>query len=418
MTAQIITPPFKKISIFDAPTLIIFGDSRVANCNRVSAVNIGSTLISWHEWANALSQQSMKLLRNAGVGGDTTTAMLARVNSDVIVYRPKFCAVLGGQNDSLDTPSAVLSTYNNLVNIYQALNNADIYVIALSELPDSTGSTAHKKGKQALNAKLAAYWRFRRGGEYVDIYRAIVDPLQTNSNPISSPQTTADGIHPNLYGALKIGQVLAPVYQRLAATRSYPLLSALQDRLDDNSMSLNACRNGLFQGTSGTITTGFSGSIANNWNTFRVGGGTGVMSLNARSDGFGNNQRLVAAATAAADSAGFQINSLGAFASFAAGQIWFADAEVTITNPINLAALELSLGFAGGGGPNTQAFTYVAGYGNGVYSENIGPVVYRTPDLLLPAGTYTGAAINITAYFTAPGSAQIDVGRVGVWGPL
>ena len=78
-------------------TTILLGDSIMANgCNPIAPVNTGPATGAfrifddrcWFEWANILSGHVWSVIRNAGIGGQTSAQILARVQSDVIAYAP------------------------------------------------------------------------------------------------------------------------------------------------------------------------------------------------------------------------------------------------------------------------------------------------------------------------------------------
>lgn len=89
-----------------AGTWICFGDSITEG---------NGPIPGYFALASVLSGQQLRLVRNAGIGGNTTAQMLARVQADVVAYAPAYCIVLGGTNDS---SVAVSVTQANLTAIY------------------------------------------------------------------------------------------------------------------------------------------------------------------------------------------------------------------------------------------------------------------------------------------------------------
>lgn len=395
-----------------ANTLVAFGDSITANCNQIGSTSvIGSNSMSWIESANAQAGSPMVLLANLGVSGNTTTQMLARV-STVVAYSPRFCLVLGGQNDSLSSTGTVTTSYNNLVSIYQALMAAGIYVIAVSVLPDSQGVTDQSKAKLRLNALLLQYWRGRRGGEFVDLYRTVNDPLQPGGNAIGSPDfALADGIHPSVNGAWKMGTALAPVFTRLSSGLAYPLVSSQLDNLRDNVLSRNVCNNPLFSGTGGTVGTSITGTVADRWTTSIASGATAVASLVDEPSGYGKMQRMAVTAASGASTCELAMSNLAAFETFTAGNSYMISAAVNITSPVNLSCLRAKLVV---GGASVAVFEYASGYDNGRLQTTKSGLVYVSMPLTLPAGTYSSAGLYFTSYFGAAGSVTFDVSRVSV----
>ena len=76
-------------------TFIPLGDSRVANGG------VGNFTLA-RGWYNHLSAQMggrLSILRNAGVSGQTSTQILARLTTDVISYKPNWCLIMCTVND-------------------------------------------------------------------------------------------------------------------------------------------------------------------------------------------------------------------------------------------------------------------------------------------------------------------------------
>lgn len=70
-------------------------------------------------WANAYLAQRFKTVYNAGIGGNTTTQMLAHVNADVL-SRPSYWVIFEpGQND-MTNDFAVATTIANITAIVNA----------------------------------------------------------------------------------------------------------------------------------------------------------------------------------------------------------------------------------------------------------------------------------------------------------
>ena len=70
-------------------TLICIGDSLTA----------GTDIPVGHTWPELVSHTLNMDVINCGIGGDTTTGMLARFHQEVAVRRPAFVFIMGGTND-------------------------------------------------------------------------------------------------------------------------------------------------------------------------------------------------------------------------------------------------------------------------------------------------------------------------------
>lgn len=94
------------------PTIVLCGESRTADCDFVDSFSGYSTNMSWFDWGQANLPQGpvFDVLRNAGIGGNTTTQMQARMAADVLAYSPSHMTLWGGTNDgrSNDVPVRLL----------------------------------------------------------------------------------------------------------------------------------------------------------------------------------------------------------------------------------------------------------------------------------------------------------------------
>jgi lysophospholipase L1-like esterase len=200
----------------------------------------------------------------AGVGGNTTAQMLARVSADVIAYAPEWCVVFGGCND-LAGAVAGADVYANLVAICQALTAAGIKVLLCTVAPSDSIVGGQIAEYQAANALINAYsaanvWIAQTG-------EAVEDPADAG-HPLDG--ATHDGVHPTAWGAQLYGGAMAAVLAPLISGAVPFVLSA-----GDPSLVL---ANPFLTGTDGTLGTGTreaTGTVADDW-TLWYGAGSQV----------------------------------------------------------------------------------------------------------------------------------------------
>ena len=154
--------------------------------------------LGYFSWANMLLNQRLKLVKQAGVTGNTTTQMLARLQTDIIDYNPGYCIVLGGTNDvaSLD----VETTKSNLLAIYKKLSNNGIKVIGCT-IPQRTDSATWKTKIIEINNYIRSLSGVLKNFIVCDFYKAITSP----ANDTWFANNTTDGIHPIVSGAYNMG---------------------------------------------------------------------------------------------------------------------------------------------------------------------------------------------------------------------
>lgn len=251
---------FKKDSVLfgmfnqrtDARTIVI-GDSTDA---------LGSGY--WFNRLTIRSNQKVTYLRNAGVSGNTTTQMLARLGTDVIAYSPSICIIGGPTNDhSQGIPE--LTTRSNFEAMYNALSEAGIKVVVRNCWPNDTAGSSPPWNTVALRrAAIQRHnswlqeWAGSKGIPVLDVYTPTVDPATGGFRSAIA----GDGTHPTEQGhddaVTSIINNLPPVFNG-----SVQLASAINE---DHNLLVG--KNGVFIGDSN------ADGVADNWQQINVLGAT------------------------------------------------------------------------------------------------------------------------------------------------
>jgi lysophospholipase L1-like esterase len=224
---------------------------------------------SWFAELCRQSGQKMRYYRNAGVAGNTSTQMLARIATDVTAYAPSWAIIAGITANDVATPVATVKA--NIAAMVDACQDAGIRVMVASGTPSDTAGT--RAFLVAMNAWLEP-WANARGLPFLDLYSYLADP----ADGTYLAAFTADGTHPNVLAVRGLAATLLtslpPVFIR------GPFLTA---GLNDAG---NLVTNGVFVGDANV--DGF----ADNWAT--LGGSLTLKQLVAMSasEGYGNWQEL------------------------------------------------------------------------------------------------------------------------------
>ncbi|PYY49022.1 hypothetical protein DEJ03_00320 [Curtobacterium sp. MCLR17_043] len=196
---------------------------------------------------------------NAGVSGDTTAKMLARVKKDVIDYNPAVCVVLGGTNDSA-TPVPVDDFAANITKIVTYLRTAGI-VPVLCTIP-TINSTAQRPVIVNYNTWLRRYCAVQ-GIRMLDFYALTVDPA--TGNLLQSTMGNTDGTHPGNIGNALLGKYTADTLAPLVGAATTPLASDNTDTLNlvPDGLNYGSVTNGLAApwGVFGSLPTGATPSV-------------------------------------------------------------------------------------------------------------------------------------------------------------
>ena len=173
-------------------------------------VALGDSLTAWPAtpWPSRLDSQDtlLTLVNNAGVPGNTTAQMNARLNADVYAYHPDVLFVLGGTND-LGFGISASATIANLRAIIVGAKAHKIMVVLLLVPPDSFSSMAPKIA--SLNAAII-HLANSQVVNYVDIHAPLA-----NANGVFYSKYTSDGLHFTDLGAQVVANTIRARVKRL-----------------------------------------------------------------------------------------------------------------------------------------------------------------------------------------------------------
>lgn len=167
-----------------ARTFVALGDS-----TSIAAEDATGHQVAYPYMLQVVSRGGIRLLKNAGVFGDRSEEMHARVSLDVLRYRPTDCLIMGYTNDSLAGYS-VQKTLASHARIVEELTASGVNVICLEGPPLDT-SAAMRQSQQRRNAAVCA-WNERNGIETLKPWLFLTDPATGGY----LAGTSADSIHP------------------------------------------------------------------------------------------------------------------------------------------------------------------------------------------------------------------------------
>jgi lysophospholipase L1-like esterase len=208
------------------------------------------------------SQGRLIPLRNAGISGNTSAMMLARIQTDVVAYQPDICTILAGTNDITQNvpPTTIRSNIEQMVQILLAngilpvlmtvcpRQDNDAYLPAVSQTNILIRDLADKYGIPCL-----------------DIHSVLVDP--TTGHYLSG-YCASDGlgIHPSRQGHDAISNYMANAFNQWLYPRS-PLLPK------QNVNGVNLVQNPLMLSTISMVQTAWAPNTAYTVGTYVQNGG-------------------------------------------------------------------------------------------------------------------------------------------------
>jgi lysophospholipase L1-like esterase len=154
-------------------------------------VALGDSLTAWpssNPWPSRLdaADAALTLVGNAGVPGNTTSQMRARLATDVYAHKPEVLFVLGGTND-LGYGISESAIIANLRAIVVDAKAHKIMVILINVPPDSYTNMVPKI--KSLNAAILKLGNSQRVN-VIDIYGVLA-----NGDGVFQPRYTSDGLH-------------------------------------------------------------------------------------------------------------------------------------------------------------------------------------------------------------------------------
>lgn len=383
-------------------TAVIWGDSYTSR-NFVAGTDAYSSLQGYWTWASTLSRHRVRLLKNAGVFGEGSAAVLSRFAADVAAYSPGWVVVMAGTNDIASSVDAatIQATLASMLDKVRGIGARAI----LSTIPPRNALSAAQRAVQVqVNRWIRDQGRARLGVYVVDTWQALVDPatlgiLASLSN---------DGIHPNGIGAARIGRLIAGVLNAYA-----PAVDLLGHSTED---PLLLSTNPYLTGTGGTLGTGITGAVATGWATGPITSVTAAASKVVRTDGLpGEWQQF---AVTAGTGLTLSQNQNGVNTAWTPGttQVYAecefeTDADFALTNSsgaFTLSVLAFNSAFAGQG--SIADFTWVGG-DNWAAEARPATGVLRTPVFTVPAGTN----LRLVTQITFKGSGTFRIGRIALY---
>jgi lysophospholipase L1-like esterase len=188
------------------PSVVVLGDSLT-----VPIGDPDNTAQDWFATANA--DANLQLIANAGIGGETTEQILARVDDDVLAQSPQVTTVLAGTNDVFMGVDAA-TIQNNLSMIYDKLAFTNVGIIAFTIPPmlvqDEVKAQTLRDVNAWMRANVESNWP---GAKLVDWSEAL---SWEGDEALPNPAYVVDGIHFSEQGADAAGDAAAPTFEEVA----------------------------------------------------------------------------------------------------------------------------------------------------------------------------------------------------------
>lgn len=202
-------------------TVVIFGDS-ITNQNGTGSQTLDGTGTAavngrgYWNWANAYLGGRGRLVKNAGIGGNTTVQMRARIETDVMAYASDWVIFCGGANDIAVSDRPLADIQADITAILDRILGAGRRVLLLTVPPSVNYNTTTRRDTLAkLNRWIVEMPFNRQNVAVADVWRVLADPAT------GSPATgmAVDGVHPSEMGAMRMGKAVADALEPIMTRR-------------------------------------------------------------------------------------------------------------------------------------------------------------------------------------------------------
>jgi lysophospholipase L1-like esterase len=373
---------------------VFLGDSIMQGADQVST-NFRGT--AWPIIASVRSAGRITHVRNAGIGGNTTLAMLNRFDADVTPYAPTTVVLLAGTNDSAVTPFDTWAA--QMASIISKIRGIGATPI-MATIPPNNGTSARKQSIIKQNLWIRDFAN-RRGIALVDFYALLVDPASGNFKAAYMN----DGIHPSAAGYAAMGVLFADTIA--------PTMPAYQPTLTaDDGDVFNLVSGGCFTAASGTAlpsgwtdNAGTPGGSAVSYVTDSGVPGQMLRVTNTASSGLRQIARTIYSGVttlSAAASAGDTTITLPIRADFR-GVLWIGSGATAEVVRIQSSA---------GGGPQTETLAAPLLYAHAAGEQVIANAA-PGDELLFSGRVSSDGGVGVTAAIKATGGTAADSTPMG-----
>lgn len=359
----------------DRSSVVLIGDSRI-NLETSSASVVSEPLTvqttGAFNWANNALRHRFRVLNYAGIVGNTSAQVLARYATDCLAFKPGIVVIGVGVNDV--SGNVELATIKaNLMSMIEQNRSIGARTVLLTVSPKNDHTAAQRLVLAQLNR-----WILRLGDTGNVFPADVTSPIVANTGMTWAPACSSDGLHQNKVGAARQGRALAKVLEKLA-----PPADPLPQY---NADPLNAITNGLFDGTLGGLPSGF-----------QVFPTESTRTLVARTDQQPGNWLQIESPTQVNNTVANGSSPQALPASWVPGTTKVFGVIEMESEPWTAVAHtgpNLSLQFDAGGSPTHYVIGNAHSAGDtaaGFPLENQpglnGPIVIKTPEFTVPAGT-------------------------------
>lgn len=400
----------RKLPVPRSNDVLLFGDSFQARSTD------SNTPPRWQDygllpWLSYFTSGKIRLIRNAGVSGNTSAQIRARLRTDVLPYISDGTIVIG--NAGINSASAgvtAASIIDDIEYIIGTMRGVGAKVI-WSTISPYTAVAGTNNVTVEVNAWLREYCSTLPDVYLIDLWGIMVDPTST-SGAIAT-NYSGDNLHPSAMCAREWASAIADVLEPMLTPIGDSICSAA-DCVANNANSTQLLPNPLFSTTGGTGTidngTGtVSGTAGDAWTVKAESAAiTIVASVASRSDGCGNDQILTSSGASATARSAAISNSVHTLLS--PGDTVYGQVAVDVTGMTGVTGMSVYLDITSNG--TQYLLMAIQTMGTAFDNTDLTGGIFRTPEFTIPSGgAVTNAQMKIRVHHGAGGESVMKVGR-------
>jgi len=225
----------------DKPNIIFLGSSITEglNSNQSFLHSDGTIFNSSVYWGDMLASKLGFKYQNMGIGGSSSSMILARVNTDVISNLPNYVTIQGTVNDII-AGTATATIIANFDAIISACVTAGIKPIVLPILPYNGDTNANYQKRDAINAGIKAS-ALSYGAIFIDGIDQALGVFKTGGDVGNlwnlNPLYNSDNYHLNLAGTTVLTNTIYDVIKTSVLSGALVSSSVLTDDLTVNNLA-------------------------------------------------------------------------------------------------------------------------------------------------------------------------------------
>ena len=397
----------------DSNTLAIVGDSFSARWRSASAGVVDYRPQGYVMWALSYSGQRMTVISDQSVSGawvsqgGSVTPMVQQIDA-AVASGARNLLLMGGIND-LSNGVSVATIQAAFASIKARAAGMRVWWCLQPGFNSAgAGYSVARQGQMFqlndwIRSLCASQAQTAGGIVCIDTASKAVDPASATGNYITNG-VQSDNLHPTNIVQMAMGKEIARVWS-LYVPETPLLLTSGVDNAAYSTNSTNILTNGLF--TAGSPTgTGWTQSV--------TGTGSNTPSIQARSDGYGNDQQQICVFAANNDSVVLTSGDLKA--NVALNDILTASCELNLSAMTATRTIRVQLAMIGTLGSKVMSWGQLDSTADkamtdatGTWTVKLEPVQY-TSDL----GTLTSVTIAVRAFGSGVGGVTLKIGRVAV----